>query len=240
MKTLALIPMIAGAVLAGAQTPTADPTGGYGPTSEYNTHYNVHDTFTFNGKVIAQIVNPPMKGMANGVSLSVVQPDKTFFEVQLGPEWYVSQMPIKIKPGDNVFVTGSRGTLGGKKIVFAQSIIKGKQQVNFRTKDGWGRWNAMVANAPAPANPDYSGTLVDQNTVVYDGVPYNVYTLNTGAGTVQIVGAPTWYSQRQPTYLDIGHNVQILGARRMISVGNNVFVADSIYSAGTVYLTNPW
>jgi hypothetical protein len=240
MKFLAVIPLIFCAALAMAQAGIKDTTGGYGPTSEYNKSYDAGVTFTFNGKVTSKIVEPPVKGMANGVELVVKQSDGTKFNVQLGPEWFVSRMPLKVDVGDNVIIQGSRGKLDGKKVVFAQTITKGKQVIAFRSKTGWGRWNAQEPNVALPENPNYTGTIAGIDSVNYGGVFYDVYHIDTGAGNVTVLGAPSWYGQRQQRYLQLGNSVAVVGAFRPVSIGNNVFVADGFYTDNSFIVANPW
>jgi hypothetical protein len=67
-----------------------------------------------------------------------------------------------------------------------------------------------------------------------------VYNIQTGLGSVSIVGAPSWYSQHQPQVVQVGNHVQVFGATRMISLGNNVFVADAFYTGGNYIVANPW
>lgn len=239
MKLIASIPFMLCAAVAICQTQIHDNTGGYGPDSVFNKSFNVADTFTFNGKVTAKSSAPPLKGMAKGISLTVKQ-GSDIYNVQMGPEWFVGKIPLNIRIGDMVTVQGSRSSLNGKKIVYAELVTKGKKTIALRSKTGWGRWNAMEPNVTAPEKPNYSGTISSITHQNYNGVNYDVYNLQTGLGNVSILGAPSWYSQHQPQTMQIGNNVQVVGSGRIIPIGNNTFVADGFYSNGTYIVANPW
>jgi hypothetical protein len=182
-----------------------------------------------------------MKGMADAVSLLVKQPNKPAYEVQLGPQWYVAQMPAKVQVGDNVIVAGSRVQLGGRTVILAQTVTIGKRDIRFRDKKGSPLWITAQVNVTAPVDPSTTGEIVERTTAMIDGIEYNVYRLDTGMGTMDIVGEPSWLSRRQTTTFNVGLNVQVIGLRPPTQIAPGLYLADSFYSGGTlIVLRPPW
>ncbi|MEZ0327529.1 MAG: hypothetical protein ACAH95_16645 [Fimbriimonas sp.] len=222
------------------QVTVQDRTGGYALGSAYNKLWSAN-IITINGKVTGKLVVPPMKGMADAVALTVKQPNKTSYEVHLGPQWFVQHMPIKVNVGDNVIVTGSRVKLGDRMVIFAQSITVGKREIAFRDKRGIPTWITAQVNVQAPPATSTDGEIIDRDTVTIDGVDYNVYRIDTGTGTLDIVGEPTWLSNRQTTSFQMGQYVNVIGLRPPRQIAPNLYYADSFFSSGTlIVLRPPW
>jgi hypothetical protein len=243
VRLLAIIGFVASAALSLGQTvavkPQQDRMGGFGPGSAYNKLWNKNAIITFNGRVTGKLVVQPFNGMMDAVSLLVKQPDNDAFEVQLGPQWFVSQMPVKINVGDNIMVTGSRVKLESRTVILAQSITVGKREIRFRDKSGNPMWVTAQMNAPAPTDPSLTGEIIDHSTTRINGVEYNVYQVDTGTGTTTIIGEPTWLSARQQMSFQVGMNVQVVGLRPPTQLAPNLFLADSMYSGGAVIVLRP-
>lgn len=243
MKHLAILGAVLCAAISFGQTSTAkvqDRMGGFGPGSAYNKLWT-SSVITFNGRVTGKLVIPPMKGMADAVALLVNQPDRDSFEVHLGPQWFVQHMPVKINVGDDVIVTGSRAKLDGRTIILAQSITVKKREITFRDRRGTPIWITAQVNVAAPGGTATNGEIIDRDTVQIDGVTYNLYRVDTGTGTLDIVGEPTWLGSRQPTSFQVGHFVNVIGLRAPTQVAPNLYYADSFFGGGTmIVLRPPW
>ncbi len=240
MRHLAILCAVLCAAVALGQARVQDRTGGYALGSAYNKLWTA-DTITFNGKVTGKLVVPPMKGMADSVALLVKQADKTSYEVQLGPQWFLQHMPAKVNVGDNVVITGARSKLGDRSIILAQSVIIGKREMTFRDKRGVPTWITTQVNVTAPTDVSTDGEIIDRNTMRIDGVDYNVYRVDTGTGTLDIVGEPTWLANRQTTSFEMGQFVNVIGLRPPRQIAPNLYYADSFFSSGTlIVLRPPW
>jgi hypothetical protein len=215
--------------------------GGYGPGSAYNKLWRQDSVITINGKVTGKLIVAPLNGMSESVALLVKQPDKAAYEVQLGPQWFVSQMPFKINVGDSVLVTGSRVKLGTRTVILAQSVTVGRREVRFRDRAGNPGWITAQVNVVAPEDPSLTGQITDRGTTVINGVEYNTYSIESATGTLTIIGEPTWLSARQPRAFSVGANVQVFGLRPPLQVAPNLYIADSFYTGGSVYvIRSPW
>jgi hypothetical protein len=240
VRFLAILGFVAAAALSlGQAAPKQDRMGGFGAGSAYNKLWKQSSIITFNGKVTGRLVVPPMKGMTDVVSIFVKQPDNEPFEVQLGPQWFVSQMPVKIGVGDTVLVTGSRVKLASRTIILAQTVTVGRREIRFRDRAGNPAWITALINVPAPADPSVSGEITERSTTVINGVEYNTYSIETETGTMTIIGEPTWLSARQPQVFNLGANVQVFGLRPPMQVAPNLYIADSFYTGGSVYVIRP-
>ncbi len=213
MKYFAILGAVLCAAVSFGQVKVQDRMGGFGPGSVYNKLWTA-DMITFNGRVTGKLVLPPMKGMAESVALLVQQADKDSFEVQLGPQWFVQHMPVRVNVGDKVMIAGSRVKMEGRTVIFAQSITIGKRDIAFRDKKGSPAWITAQTNVPAPSGSLTEGEIVLRDSVLIDGVNYNVYRIDTGTGMIDIVGEPTWLASRQNTSFQLGQFVNVVGLRQ--------------------------
>ena len=217
-----------------------DVLAGYNFGSTYNKLWDSSTVTTINGAVTGKLTTPPMPGMGDGVTLTVKQSGKAAYEVQLGPAWFVNGISTQIKMGQQIAVTGSRVKIAGRQVILAQNIVVGKRDVFFRDKSGNPLWITTRMNTPAPTDVDYSGQIVGKGIRRIDGVDYNVYSVETASGTIDIVGEPAWLANRQTYAINVGYNVQVVGASRpAVQVGYNLFWADSIYTGGNVVVIRP-
>jgi hypothetical protein len=88
--------------------------GGWGMGSQYGRMYDPKTVETVRGEVEREDVFTPMKGMSGGVHL-MLKTNTGAVSVHLGPQWYLNNQDVQIRPGDRVEVTGSRITFDGKK-----------------------------------------------------------------------------------------------------------------------------
>ena len=234
MKALAILAALMATAMTLAQTTAASAT------TTYNKLWSGSNVVTINGTVTGKLVSPPLTGVEDTVALMVKQKDKEPYEVHLGPYWFVNRMPVQVNVGDKILVSGSKVTLNGRSVIMAESITKGKTQVLFRNRNGTPRWIGVIAE-PLPTNTEIAnGTLVATETTMINGVEHQLFRVETGQGTVDIVGAPTWYVQRQNYALNIGSGIQIVGAMRLVPAANNLYIADAIYSSGSTIVLRPF
>ena len=214
-------------------------SGGYGSGSAFDKLWNGSKLISINGKITGKLINPPMANTENSVAILVKQTDKPVYEVQLGPEWYVSHLATAINTGDNVTILGSKVMLGNRSVIMAEIVTKGKTDIRFRDKNGLPYW-VGVTKPVEPVTAGESGTVVSQGTVEIDGIDYTTYRINTDTGDVDMLAGPVWFVNRQDYVLRIGSSVQILGAMRPVAVGNHLFVAEGLYSGGSTFVIRPF
>jgi multidrug efflux pump subunit AcrB len=91
--------------------------------------------------VVSVDVGTPMKGMSQGVHLSV-KTEKETIAAHLGPRWYLENQDIKFAPKDTVEVKGSRVTIAGKPALLAAEVKKGDYRRLMRPllRDWRQRW----------------------------------------------------------------------------------------------------
>lgn len=68
----------------------------------------------------------PMKGMSGGVHLTL-NTDQGPLSIHLGPQWYLQNQDILLKPEDKVEITGSRITFDGMPAIIAKQVVKGDE-----------------------------------------------------------------------------------------------------------------
>lgn len=117
-------------------------SGGWGAEGAYGRHYDPSTVETVTGKVAAVNKMTPMKGMGAGIHLDL-KTDKETVSVHLGPAWYIERQDTVVEKGDQLEVTGSRATVGGKPAIIAAEVKKGDQVLKLRDANGipvWSGW----------------------------------------------------------------------------------------------------
>ncbi|HJV36417.1 DNA-binding protein [Geomonas sp.] len=135
-----LLLLLATAVVASAQG--GKGSGGWGMNGAYGRLYNPSTVETVTGKVVGVSKMTPMKGMGPGIHLDL-QTQKETVSVHLGPAWYLDRQDTRIEKGDEVEVTGSRVTVGGKPALIASEVKKNDQVLKLRDASGvpvWSGW----------------------------------------------------------------------------------------------------
>ena len=107
---------------------------------EYGKMYNPKTVETITGEVVSVEKFTPMKGMSQGMHITLKTAKETI-SVHLGPEWYFENQAIKIKPRDKVEVKGSRITFQGKPAIIAGEIKKGNEVLKLRDEKGVPVWS---------------------------------------------------------------------------------------------------
>ena len=113
-----------------------------GPGGQYMRLYDPKTVETLAGEVVSADLVTPMKGMSQGVHLTV-KTDKETIPVHLGPSWYLENQDMKLAPKDKVEVEGSRVTLAGKPAIIAAEVKKGDEVLVLRDESGLPAWSAM-------------------------------------------------------------------------------------------------
>jgi len=117
-------------------------SGGWGMGSQYNRMYDPKTVGTISGEVISVDMITPMKGMSQGVHLTL-KTYKEIISVHLGPWWYIENRDIRIEPKDKIEVAGSRITYQGKPAIIAANVKKGDEVLKLRDENGlpvWAGW----------------------------------------------------------------------------------------------------
>jgi len=116
--------------------------GGWGQNGQYGRLFDPKTVETIKGTVTEIDTTRPMKGMSNGVHLSL-QTDAGLISVHLGPEWFVERQEFKILKNDVLEIKGSRVTLNSKPVVIAAEIRKSEDLLKLRDESGspiWSGW----------------------------------------------------------------------------------------------------
>jgi hypothetical protein len=114
-------------------------SGGWAPGGQYGRMYDPKTVETISGEVVSVDRFTPMKGMGQGVHMTVKTATETV-SVHLGPSWYVENQDVKLAPKDTVEVTGSRVTFQGKPALIAAEVHKGDEALKLRDDSGYPVW----------------------------------------------------------------------------------------------------
>jgi hypothetical protein len=114
-------------------------SSGWGPTGQYGRMYDPKTVETISGEVVSVDRFTPMKGMGQGVHMTVKTATETV-PVHLGPSWYLENQDVKLAPKDTVEVTGSRITFQGKPALIAAEVRKGDEVLKLRDDSGYPVW----------------------------------------------------------------------------------------------------
>jgi hypothetical protein len=115
-------------------------SSGWGGGTTYNRMYNPKTVETIDGEVISIDRITPMGGMSSGVHLQV-KTGKETISVHLGPQWYLENQDIEIKPKDKVQITGSKIIFSGKPTIVAAQVKKGNTILTLRDENGLPLWS---------------------------------------------------------------------------------------------------
>ena len=63
--------------------------------------------------------------------------------VYLGPEWYLKKQGVKLVPGDQLQVRGSRVTLDKQTLILPNEVKKGDRVMKFWDDQGMPRWRGQ-------------------------------------------------------------------------------------------------
>jgi hypothetical protein len=114
-------------------------SGGWGPGGHYGRMYDPKTVETISGEVVSVDRLTPMKGMGQGIHMTVKTATETV-SVHLGPSWYLENQDVKLEPKDLVEVTGSRITFQGKPAFIAAEVHKSDEVLKLRDDSGYPVW----------------------------------------------------------------------------------------------------
>lgn len=146
-RTLIMWVMAAAMVVVNVPLATAAGKGGggWGIGGSYQRMYNAATVETLTGTVERIDRFKPMRGMGAGIHL-LLKTDKELIPVHLGPEWFVNRLDTKLQKGDQLTVTGSRVTMGGKPVIIASELKKGEDVLVLRDSAGIPVWSGWRRN----------------------------------------------------------------------------------------------
>jgi len=102
--------------------------------------YNPATVETIRGTVVSVDTIVPRRGMHYGIHLTV-KSEKETIPVHLGPGWFIENQNVKIEPGDDIEVKGSRITFDGKPAIIAAEVRKGNEILTLRDANGFPVWS---------------------------------------------------------------------------------------------------
>jgi hypothetical protein len=114
---------------------------GWGVDAPYVKLYNSKAIETVEGIVTAVQRFIPGRGMSAGVHL-LVRVGIDTIDVHLGPEWFIENQDISIRPKDQVEVKGSRVFFRAQPAIIAAEIRKGDDILKLRDENGFPVWSA--------------------------------------------------------------------------------------------------
>jgi hypothetical protein len=236
MKTGLIFAVALAATTAHAQAVVGTGATGHPASSPFNNLYDRQNEQIVVGKVVGKGVARPEPGMAESMSLLVKTPKGATVTVELGPRWFVANQVAHVNLNDRVKVIGSTVNWHGGPVLLAKQVVNQKTLKVLAVRDlqGFPYWvAARVATNVKPPSSAIDGEVLSSNTVSVNGVPYAGYLVKTANGNVNVVTAPTWYMNGQDYSVQVGNHVQIVEGSRPLNLGNNVIVADTMYSNGS-------
>jgi hypothetical protein len=78
-------------------------------------------------------------GPSQGVHVMLKTSDTTL-ELALGPSWYQTEKKYVLAKGDQIDVTGAKGTVEGRDVLLVREIKKGSETMTFRDAKGFPMW----------------------------------------------------------------------------------------------------
>lgn len=114
-------------------------SGGWGPEGQYSRMYDPATVETIRGEVVSVDRFSPMKGVGQGVHMTIKTATETL-SVHLGPAWYLENQDVKLEPKQTVEVKGSRIVFRDKPAIIAAEVHKGDEVLKLRDDSGYPVW----------------------------------------------------------------------------------------------------
>ncbi len=114
--------------------------GGWGPGSRYGRMYNQATVKTIAGQITKVEQISPMRGHGQGTVIVVRDKQGAEIPVHLGPAWYMQQIRLEPKVGDEVNVTGSVVQMQGQQVMLASNIQWHNERIELRAANGQPLW----------------------------------------------------------------------------------------------------
>ena len=105
--------------------------------------YDPAQEITVKGTVVEIAPVDCPKGQ-RGTKLTL-QTDELVYEVHVGPAAWLDKLQFELKAGDKVEVVGVMGPCGGKQVLKARQVTKGRVTVSLRDKRGDPLWSRTWA-----------------------------------------------------------------------------------------------
>jgi hypothetical protein len=102
--------------------------------------YNPKTVTTVKGEVLSLGTMPPQTNDVGTMRSAVLKTEQGEITVCLGPDWYLAELKIPLKTGDQLEVTGSKIDLGGKPTILVRTLKQGDKSATFRTERGFPVW----------------------------------------------------------------------------------------------------
>ena len=122
----------------------ANQPGKWGENSQVGRLYNPTTVETQSGKIVNLEKARPRPSRWHAVVLFLKTPKEDNLEVHLGPQWFLEENNLALQPNDDIEVTGSRITVGGKTFIVAKQISKGDQSLVIRKDNGKPAWTNSI------------------------------------------------------------------------------------------------
>ena len=122
--------------MAATLVASAPQQGAAGQTPPF---YNVATEVTLSG-TIDDVKIVPGAGLQSGVHL-VLRTRSETLEIDLGPEWFMTQQKYKLAKGEAISITGSRIKTDTAERVVAREVKKGAETMTFRDAKGFPKWS---------------------------------------------------------------------------------------------------
>jgi hypothetical protein len=144
-KLIFLVPLLIGLASYAVAQPANGPRGrgqgaGWGQGSAYDRLYDPKTVETVSGEITGVEKFAPVRGMSQGVHITLKTDQGASLSVHLGPELYVNQQTVALRKGDKVQVRGSRVTFQGKPAIIAAEVTKGGETLHLRDANGVPAW----------------------------------------------------------------------------------------------------
>lgn len=112
---------------------------GWGTLGTNNLHANPNKRCQVSGHITDIVEYYPSKESAKGIYLILASGDITT-TVNLGPKWYVEQLPLHLEVGDYISVFGFDTQMEGEPVVIARELIHPQGQYSLRDYNGVALW----------------------------------------------------------------------------------------------------
>ncbi len=113
--------------------------------------FNPQTVETIRGEVMEVQQSPGPNGRGQGMHLQV-RTENGNIPVFLGPDWFIKNQDVQIKPHDQVEIRGSRITFQGHSALVASRVTDGDQVLQLRDNNGrpaWSAWRSAAGGNPS-------------------------------------------------------------------------------------------
>jgi hypothetical protein len=145
--------------------------------------------------------------------------------------------------GDRVKVIGSpiKFAQNDERVLLARQIIHKMEVLSLRNRAGSPYWVAFHKGQVSVegSNSTISGQIIGQNQINVENTEETAYQLRTGDGLINIAAAPNWFMEQTGLGFKVGDNVTVYSGSGAAHYGNNIILANGIYSSGSTLILRP-